>query len=134
MRRLSAFAGNLALLGAVHRGESAILFSHHSPPRSTAPRSRRLTPGKFPLPPVAARPARWPSHVPGQGCNGCATAREVSRRNSQRGRNLNVETPRFPLSRPIRKSRVPSDGANPTVCDGAFPSGIPSVTRVEECP
>src|SRR5687768_10099628 len=46
MRSLAALARNLALFGAVHRGESAILFSHTSLPESLAcpPHSARGEP------------------------------------------------------------------------------------------
>src|SRR6266550_1991366 len=60
VRRFAAFAGDLALLRAVHRSESAILFSHTDLLPST----------RCPLECGLPRSGQW-------GCNGGATAQVV---------------------------------------------------------
>src|SRR5688572_25262948 len=69
MRCLATLAGNLALLGAVHRRESAILFSHTD-----------LLPHHVLLRPSLAAADAVPSAV---GCNGSATAHEDGADNPQ---------------------------------------------------
>src|ERR1044071_76976 len=79
MRRLAAFARDLALLGPVHRGESAILFCHanlliHSLPSAARATGPRPCAGAGPTPsrPLSARACR----SAGFGCNAGATAQE----------------------------------------------------------
>src|SRR5688572_24096048 len=96
--RFATLAGNLALLHAIHRGESAILFSHTtlplihsaSSPRATSRRvdavrswSRRWLSGPPCGPTAPLRVAGRPVRPLSRGCNGCATAQEWEIRNPQ---------------------------------------------------
>src|SRR5687767_13357174 len=71
VRRFAALAGNLALLLAVHRGESAILFCHTDLlcPSFRTPTAMEVACSRVPY----GRPAGL-SRSRGVGCNGCATA------------------------------------------------------------
>src|SRR5687768_12520727 len=78
MGSLASLAGNLALLRAVHRSESAILFSHtdllpqstpHCPPPRTPAHRWSASPPPYAGVQMLSRSGRG-------GCNGGATAQE----------------------------------------------------------
>src|SRR5688500_743958 len=63
--RLATLTGNLALFHAIHRGESAILFSHTTLPESLAGSPRAICSWEmtcsFPRPPTGSRASRGPA-------------------------------------------------------------------------